>query len=37
MGNFVLQNAIQRISERTEGTRLPRIFDHVFMCAPDGR
>jgi len=35
MGNFVLQNAIQRVIERAEGNRLPRIFDHVFMCAPD--
>lgn len=35
MGNYVLQNAIQRLIERTEGSRLPRIFDHVFMCSPD--
>jgi len=35
MGNYVLQNAIQRLIERSEGNRLPRIFDHVFMCSPD--
>lgn len=35
MGNYVLQNALQRLIERSENTRLPRIFDHVFMCAPD--
>lgn len=35
MGNYVLQNALQRIIERTEGRRLPRIFDHVFLCSPD--
>lgn len=35
MGNYVLQNAIHRMIERSESGRLPRIFDHVFMCAPD--
>ncbi len=35
MGNYVLQNAIQRLVERTEGGRLARIFDHVFLCSPD--
>jgi len=35
MGNYVLQNAIQRMIERSEGNRLAKIFDHVFMCSPD--
>lgn len=35
MGNYVLQNALQRILHFNEGPVLPRIFDHIFMCAPD--
>ena len=35
MGNYVLQNALQRMIERSESNRLPRIFDHVFLAAPD--
>jgi esterase/lipase superfamily enzyme len=35
MGNFVLQNALTRIAEFTPGTALPRLFEHIFMCAPD--
>lgn len=35
MGNFVLQNALQRVYDYSPGNQLPRIFDHVFLCAPD--
>lgn len=34
MGNYVLQNAIDRLAEFSPGA-LPRIFTNVFMCAPD--
>ena len=34
MGNFVLQNALSRLREFTRGA-LPRIFEHIFLCAPD--
>ncbi len=35
MGNYVLQNALQRLTEQSNTRRLPRILDHVFLCAPD--
>lgn len=35
MGNFVLQNALDRVFEFSPGNQLPRLFDHVFLCAPD--
>jgi esterase/lipase superfamily enzyme len=35
MGNYVLQNALARIAEFTPGNALPRLFEHVFLCAPD--
>lgn len=35
MGNYVLQSAVARLSDNTTGRTLPRIFDQVFMCAPD--
>lgn len=35
MGNYVLQNALQRIDAFSPGHQLPRLFDHVFLCAPD--
>lgn len=35
MGNYVLQNTLQRMQEHTIGNTLPRIFDHIFLCAPD--
>lgn len=35
MGNYVLQNTLRRISEFNNGDVLPRIFDHIFLCAPD--
>lgn len=35
MGNYVMQHALQRMIERSAGSRLPRIFDQVFLCAPD--
>ena len=35
MGNYLLQSVIQRVAEFTAGTTLPRLFEHVFMCAPD--
>lgn len=35
MGNFLLQSALARTFEHTPGNCLPRIFEHVFLCAPD--
>ena len=35
MGNYVLQNALERMRQFTPGTTLPRLFEHVFLCAPD--
>ena len=35
MGNFLLQNALERMREFTPGSALPRLFDHVFLCSPD--
>ena len=35
MGNYVLQSAVTRMNDNTAGRTLPRIFDHIFMCAPD--
>lgn len=35
MGNYVLQNTLKRLREHAAGKSLPRIFEHVFMCAPD--
>lgn len=35
MGNYVLQNTIKRMIEFNHGLRLPRLFDHIFLCSPD--
>ncbi|MSP40689.1 MAG: alpha/beta hydrolase [Deltaproteobacteria bacterium] len=35
MGNFLLQSALARTAEHTPSSALPRIFEHVFLCAPD--
>lgn len=35
MGNFVLQNAIERMEIEAGGRRLPRLFEQVFLCAAD--
>lgn len=35
MGNYALQNALQRIQEFTPGHVLPRIFEHIFLCSAD--
>lgn len=35
MGNFALQEALPRIVDYTSGRSMPRIFEHIFMCAPD--
>lgn len=35
MGNYVLQNAIERVFDFSPGNQLPRLFDSVFLCAPD--
>lgn len=35
MGNYVLQNTLQRMIGFNHGMRLPRLFDHIFMCSPD--
>lgn len=35
MGNYVLQNALERTAEFSVGARLPRIFRQVFLCAAD--
>ena len=35
MGNYLLQEALQRIDDFTPGNALPRFFEQIFMCAPD--
>jgi len=35
MGNYVLQNALERTEEFSTGGKPPRIFDQIFLCAPD--
>jgi esterase/lipase superfamily enzyme len=35
MGNYVLQNALERLRAFTPGTALPRLFEQIFLCAPD--
>ena len=35
MGNYVLQSALQRTLEFSTSGRPPRIFDQIFLCAPD--
>lgn len=35
MGNYLLQATLERINQFTPGNALPRIFEHVFLCAPD--
>lgn len=35
MGNYVLQNALGRLWDFSPGSTLPRLFDSVFLCAPD--
>jgi esterase/lipase superfamily enzyme len=34
MGNYVLQSTLQRLCEFTPRT-LPKLFEHIFMCAAD--
>ncbi|MBM2840859.1 MAG: uncharacterized protein HW412_1387 [Bacteroidetes bacterium] len=35
MGNYVLENALQRIQQFSPGPVLPHIFEHIFLCSPD--
>ncbi|MCY4441329.1 MAG: alpha/beta hydrolase [Deltaproteobacteria bacterium] len=35
MGNYVLQNALERTAKFSVGGRLPRIFQQIFLCAAD--
>jgi esterase/lipase superfamily enzyme len=35
MGNYVLEAALARTREFSRGGKLPRLFDQVFLCAPD--
>lgn len=35
MGNYVLQCALERMRAFTAGSALPRLFQQVFLCAPD--
>ena len=35
MGNYVLQKTLKRMRNFAYGRSLPRLFEHVFMCAPD--
>jgi esterase/lipase superfamily enzyme len=35
MGNYVLQHALDRLRDFSPGNTLPRMFDHVFLAAPD--
>lgn len=35
MGNYLLESALERMAAFTPGNSLPRLFEHVFLCAPD--
>lgn len=35
MGNYVLQCALERMYDHTPGSSFPRLFEHIFLCAPD--
>ncbi|MFT6845070.1 MAG: esterase/lipase superfamily enzyme [Flavobacteriales bacterium] len=35
MGNYVLQNALSKIIGYSNGNRMPRIFENIFLCAGD--
>lgn len=35
MGNYVLQHALTALIELNNQKHLPRLFQHIFMCAPD--
>lgn len=35
MGNYALQEALPKIADNSGGRALPRIFENIFMCAPD--
>lgn len=35
MGNYLLQHALARMADFTPGNALARLFEHVFLCAPD--
>ncbi len=35
MGNHVLECALRRVHDCSMGGKLPRIFDHIFLCAAD--
>lgn len=35
MGNYVLQHALQSLIKMNQHAHIPRIFEHIFMCAPD--
>ena len=35
MGNYVLQNALDRMLKFVQTPSLPRLFENIFMCAPD--
>lgn len=35
MGNYVLQNTLKRMRSFSYGRSLPRLFEHIFLCAPD--
>lgn len=35
MGNYVLEKALERTREFSRGGKPPRVFDQIFLCAPD--
>lgn len=35
MGNYALQNALLKMIEESPEQSLPKIFRHIFLCAPD--
>ena len=35
MGAYLLQTALERLCQFTPGKAMPRLFEHVFLCAPD--
>lgn len=35
MGSYLLQHTIERLDQYTPGEALPRLFEQVFLCAPN--
>lgn len=35
MGNYLLQSTLPKLDDFTPGDAFPRLFEHIFLCAPD--